>query len=689
MSSLQSQVPKLLFLFVVYVLTAWLGLSLYPVNGFASYVWMPSGVAVAALFLYGIRLWPAILLGAFFSNLMSGAVPPVALGIAVGNTLEAVIGAYLLINHVHLDYLLARLRDTLGLIATALGVTLISASIGAGSLWLGSMLPAVNIGSTWLAWWIGDTLGVLILTPFLIRWFTRIFFRKTKRELAEGTVLFLTLIFVSIFIFWIPVVGSGAFPMFYLLFPPLVWAALRAGPRGVTLAIVLVSVISIAAAITQHGAFRGIDPQEALLSLQLFIGFIIVLFLPFTAIVEDSKNVLLSLEEKNEQLSQALARLAEEDKAKNEFLAILAHELRNPLSPVISSLELIKIEAHEGKPAALNLIETAETHIRTLTHLLDDLLDISRITRKQFKLRRETIELQAVIQHSLQTVGEFYKSKNHTLTVSLPEKPVWIKADPLRFQQVIVNLLHNAAKYTEPGGAVNLTATYKKEMLRIVVKDTGIGIEPHMLSVIFEPFLQGQSDAHAYSGMGIGLALTKRLVELHDGEVWAESDGPGKGSRFIIELPVPSAVQLPLQSAPRYVRMGFPLVRKAASSFRVLIVDDNEAAAKGLSALLSRIGHTTATANSGPSAIEWLRANPADIILLDIGMPGMDGYATAAQMQHEFGAKTPVLIALTGYGQDEDKRKAKEAGFDFHLTKPVSIDEVERTFAQVTARPGS
>ena len=378
------------------------------------------------------------------------------------------------------------------------------------------------------------------------------------------------------------------------------------------------------------------------------------------------------------RLEAAMAKISSEDQAKTEFLAILAHELRNPLAPVVSSLELLKIEAQDqNRPDSLRLVEIADAHIRTITRLLDDLLDVTRISRKKFKLRKETIELQSLVRHSLETVDAFYKARHHILTVSLPKEILWVEADPLRLQQIIVNILYNAAKYTDLGGRIELCATYNKEDgIEITVEDNGVGIEHSMLSKIFEPFTQVDPMAKVGSGLGIGLSLTRRLVELHGGKIWAESEGKGEGSTFHVVLPIIESIQMPIPIVPQE-RPSKTELEVRSNGRKILIVDDNEAAAKGLGKLLEHYGYRVDIVFDGKSALSRMHeANPS-AVLLDIGLPGMDGYSVARELRKKYDRDSLVLIALTGFGQAEDKLKAEQAGFNHHLTKPVGIADVE------------
>jgi PAS domain S-box-containing protein len=355
--------------------------------------------------------------------------------------------------------------------------------------------------------------------------------------------------------------------------------------------------------------------------------------------------------------------LAEANHRKDDFLAMLAHELRNPLAPILNGLQLLRLETAVG-PGGQTAIGMIERQAKHLTRLVDDLLDVSRITTGKVSLRKERVALHTVIDHAIETVRPLVDSRKHRLSVSLPSETVWLEADAARLTQVIGNLVNNAAKYTEPGGYVRLTAEREGPNVIIRVTDTGIGILPEMLPRVFESFVQAdRSIDRSQGGLGIGLTLAKSLVEMHGGKVEAHSPGVGKGSEFVVRLPVvPEVTPLKPEAAPE----GKP---KKTIPIRLLVVDDNPDTVQSLAMLLRLYGHDVMTADSGPAALEAALADHRDVILLDIGLPGIDGYEVARRIRAQ--RSKPVLIAMTGYGQPEDQHKSKEAGFDYHLTKPV------------------
>jgi PAS domain S-box-containing protein len=377
---------------------------------------------------------------------------------------------------------------------------------------------------------------------------------------------------------------------------------------------------------------------------------------------------------------QAEDALKEADRRKDEFLATLAHELRNPLAPIRSSLQILKMP---GADAAVQerARETMERQLHHLVRLVDDLLDVSRIMRGKIELRRDVVALDAVIARALEAAQPLLDAQRHTLSVSLPAEPVELDADPIRLAQVVSNLLTNAAKYTEPGGHVWLSAERSGDEVILRVRDDGIGIAPEMLSCIFDLFVQvDSSTARSQGGLGIGLTLVKSLVELHQGSVEARSDGLGKGAELIVRLPV-----LPRAQTGAGVQGRVDENTPAPSTrCRVLVVDDNTDAGETLAMLLNLYGYEVEVVASGAAALEKAQAFRPEVIFLDIGMPGMDGYEVARRLRGEPWGQQVRLVALTGWGQAEDRRRTREAGFDHHFTKPVDPKAVRELLVSIT-----
>jgi len=359
-------------------------------------------------------------------------------------------------------------------------------------------------------------------------------------------------------------------------------------------------------------------------------------------------------------------KLREADRRKDEFIATLAHELRNPLAPVRNALQIARSQGSTEAQRRWSH-DVIDRQVRHMALLLDDLLDVSRITRGLLPLRLERVELAAVIDTAVETARPLIDSRKHHFTMSLPPQPVWLLADALRLAQVVSNLLTNAAKYSEPHGTIRLEARIEGAQVLIRVADEGIGIEPHMLSRIFEMFAQGKPAVdQVEGGLGIGLSLVKGLVNLHEGTVDATSEGPGKGSVFTVRLPLPpepvAAVTAEAPVSPDHA---------GATGQRILVVDDNRDIAESLSLLLQLDGHDTRVAYDGQQAIEIADAFEPQVVILDIGMPHLNGHQTATELRKRAWATHTIFVAVTGWGQPGDRRRSLDAGFDHHLVKPV------------------
>lgn len=388
----------------------------------------------------------------------------------------------------------------------------------------------------------------------------------------------------------------------------------------------------------------------------------------------DGKVVGASKVARDIRLQKKTARMLQDaDRRKDEFLALLAHELRNPLGPIRHAVKVLgaKTPSPSELQWATNIIERQAEH---MSRLVEDLLDVSRITRGTIELRRERVDIAGVLKSAVEASGTAIDKAGHRLKVTLPDEPLYVDGDPTRLTQVVANLLDNAAKYTDSGGRISVGAGREGDAAVIRVKDNGIGIAPEMLPQIFDMFMQaGVPFDRTQGGLGVGLALVERLVELHGGTVAAHSQGPGTGAEFTIRLPVAMRTHARLpRHAPGAGAKAHPLVR-----CRVLVVDDNQDSADSLSMLLRMMGHEVATAHDGFEAVAAATTFLPDVVILDIGLPKLNGYEVAKRIREQPRGKTMVLVALTGWGQDEHRRLSQDAGFDHHLTKPVEIEVLQ------------
>src|SRR6185436_19308808 len=367
---------------------------------------------------------------------------------------------------------------------------------------------------------------------------------------------------------------------------------------------------------------------------------------------------------KNEQA------LRSADRRKDEFLATLGHELRNPLAPISNSLEIMKLSGAFDDPRTRQAGEVMERQIHHLNRLVDDLLEVSRITRGVIEVRRESLDLSSIVKAAVETSRPVLDNLRHELIVDLDPDAIFVGGDPVRLTQVFANLLNNAAKYTNHGGRISISTRRDHGDAVITVKDNGIGIAPNALSQVFDMFMQvDRSTRRSQGGLGIGLTLVKSLVGMHGGTVEARSEGPGLGSEFIVRLPVLVEASTAHETSRRI---------KPLPSRRILIVDDSRDGGESMAMLLRVLGAEVALAHSGRHALECVDAFRPDVVLLDIGMPGMDGYEVARRIRSNPSNRHMSLIALTGWGQEEDRRRSVAAGFDHHLVKPADIEQLRQ-----------
>jgi len=393
-----------------------------------------------------------------------------------------------------------------------------------------------------------------------------------------------------------------------------------------------------------------------------------------------------------EQTNRSLVREADErreaeealraaDRRKDEFLATLAHELRNPLAPLRNALAIQKLAPNDPR-LTQQARDMMDRQLTQMVRLVDDLLDVSRINTGKLSLRKDLVELAAVARAAVDTVTPFLDSRGHTVEVDIPREPIHVVADTTRLAQVFSNLLHNAAKFTPPGGRIELVAHPRDSDVLVSVIDSGIGMKPELLGSVFDMFVQGdQSLERAQAGLGVGLTLARRLTELHGGSIEAHSDGPGRGSRFTVRLPV-AHVQMDRRNAVR-----LPQGPARASGHRVLIVDDNQDFANSLAVILRAMDNEVRVAHDGAAGLAMAQEWRPDVGFLDIGMPKLNGYDLARRLRGSAATSAMALIAITGWGQEKDRRDAIAAGFDHHLVKPAEPDRIVEILGKVARRP--
>ena len=397
---------------------------------------------------------------------------------------------------------------------------------------------------------------------------------------------------------------------------------------------------------------------------------------PFPPDAKNPELILLALYDISAERERADA-LAKANHHKDEFLAMLAHELRNPLAPIRNAVQIIRLKGRDEKAvdAASIMMERQVSH---MVRLVDDLLDVSRISRGKIELQRGRIELASSIHQAVEAVRSLYKDMNHELSVTLPQQPIYLNADPTRLIQVVGNLLNNACKFTDKGGRISLVVEREGEQAIIRVWDNGIGIDAEELPRIFDMFIQVDTSLErSVSGLGIGLTLVKNLVEMHGGTVKAKSAGKDQGSEFVVRLPIIVETAIPLPPEPTESETP------NATSRRILVVDDNRDSATSLAMLLKLSGNETLTAYDGLEAVEAAARFKPDVILLDIGLPNLNGYDACRRIREQPCGKKIVIVALTGWGKEEDREKSRHAGFNSHMVKPVELTALTKLLAEL------
>jgi signal transduction histidine kinase/ActR/RegA family two-component response regulator len=642
---------------LVYYLAGRAGLHFFGLlHPSASAIWIPTGIAIASLLLFGYRVWPAIFTGAFLVNWTTQGSLLTSLGVAAGNTLEGVLAAYLVSRFAGGTAAFARASDIFRFagIGVVAGAT-VSATIGVSSLTLGGYAPAADFGAIWFTWWLGDAAGGIVFTPLLVLWYRDREWTWPGWRWMETALLLGALVLVGSMTFFHPALSS--YPLSFLCLAPLVWAAFRFEQREVATAIALLALIATWATATGHGPFVMQTSNESLLVLQGFMTFMALTTLSMAALTSE-RSALLTRERKARAEAEAAGR------AKDEFLAILSHELRNPLSAISAAGAVLDGTDEPATGESRRWRQIIRRQTEQLKRLIDDMLDIAKVTVEKMPLERQAMDLADVVERSIRA----HASERKSGRIEMQCEPAWVYADPHRITQVIENLLDNAVKYTPATGSIRVNVTSEGAFAILRVEDTGVGIAREFLPHVFDPFLQGEQGLERpMGGLGIGLTLVRRLTELHGGTVEAESSGEDRGSAFVVRLP---RIDAPL-SRPAGVAGGSPVADRA---YKILIVEDNSDARQALRALLELAGCTVHEAEDGPTGIESALRLQLDFVLLDIGLPHLDGYEVARRLK---AAKPAIcLVALTGYGRQEDRTRAADAGFDAHLVKPVDLERL-------------
>jgi signal transduction histidine kinase len=542
-------------LFGLYVLAGKIGLSLASVHANASPVWPPTGIALAAFLTLGYRVWPAIFAGAFVVNLSTAGSAATSAAIALGNTLEGLLGAFLVVRYANGARAFDHAQDVFKFAALGgLLSSLVSATVGVVSLSLAGYARWADFDGIWLTWWLGDATGALVFAPLLVLLVRDSWSGPSRGRLLEAAALWLTTTLIGFAVFGegLAHLGLMTLPLTFLCTPPLVWAAVRFRQREAAILVVVLSGIAIWETVRGFGPLASVPTNESLLLLQVFMGTVSVMAISAGAVVEERRRVDQEREYLLVGAQAARAEAEAANRAKDEFLAMLGHELRNPLAAIISAVSVLdRIGGHDD--VAMRAREGIRHQITHLGRLVDDLLDIIHVASGQITLSCEPLNLATSVQRSVSDLASTGRLERHVVDVRA--EPVWANADPTRLDQIVSNLLTNAIKYTSPGGTIRVRVGGEEALAIIGVSDTGIGIPPKLLPHMFDSPPQGERRLdHAQGGLGVGLTLVRRLVELHGGRVEAFSDGPGRGSEFVVRLPrIAPAKQTESQSVLRVI----------------------------------------------------------------------------------------------------------------------------------------
>ena len=659
---------RIVLLAVVYFSTAKASLLLAIPPGYATAIWLPSGIALAAMLLFGTRIWPGIWLGAALTNLTIQGSPLLAVLIGTGNTMEAVVAAGFVRRYVgpRGEF------ETSGAVAMFVVLSALSALtaaiIGSVSLTLSRTIPPSEFSSNAWIWLQGDASGMMIVTPLILTWRLRPLPHWNMAKWVEAAALALSLVATTLLVFRGLPADDAPLPLAFITLPFVLWAAARFEQRAVTAAIAAISGIAVYFTLKGQGQFAVGSADATSLFLLCYTGTLVITGLVLSVVIGQRKRAELAVRQRVEELQ-------ENERHINEFLAMLSHELRNPLAPMVNALALLRRDLGQSPP----MLGVLERQVAHLSHIVDDLLDVSRITRGKIRLQKETADLNSMVLSALESARPLIDARKHTVELDFCRDKLFVEADATRISQVALNLINNAAKYTPAGGRISILLSREDAEAVLRVRDNGMGISPELLPKVFDLFIQGDRALdRSEGGLGIGLTIARRIVEMHGGSTIALSEGQGKGAEFVVRLPMVAA---PAATAP-IPKSAPPSVRR-----RILVVDDNRDSADSLAILLTAMGHDARVAYDGQEAIELATQYRPDTVLLDIGLPGKSGYEVARELRSAYDRSQLVLIAVSGYGQDEDRRRGREAGFDHHLVKPVHLAELEAMIGSL-AFPG-
>ena len=655
---------------LIYFIVGKFGLMLASLHASASPVWPSAGIALGAILVLGYRVWPAILIGAFLVNVTNAGDVATSLAIATGNTLEALVGAWLVIQFARGKNFCDRPQDVFKFALVATMSTMISASFGVTSLALAGFADWTHYGAIWLTWWLGDATGDLVFTPLVVLWSVGLPRRWSRKEATEVGVLFLLLVLLSSVVFggWLEI-SSRNYPITFICGPIVIWTAFRFSPRETAVGIFVLSMIAVWGTLHGFGPFVRETENESLIALQLWIAVLTITAMALSAGMAERRRI-------EEELQQQKSIVETANRTKDHFLAMLSHELRTPLTPVISALEALETEPTQTEETKASMA-MIRRNIELETQLIDDLLDFTRITKDKMQLRFVPIDAHRAVSNVVEICRAEAKSKRLDVHLNLRAKSCHVTADAAKFQQIVWNLLKNAIKFTPEEGDITISSDNPSEtVFAISVRDTGIGMDPEVMQRIFDPFEQGnRSFEHRFGGLGLGLAISKSLAQAHGGSLTAQSDGPNRGSTFTLTMQA-------LPQAEAASAASKAVTDSARQPLKILLVDDHHDTCAALEKLLARRGHLVAVTHNVRSAMETAVRNKFDLLISDVALP--DGTGMDLMMQLRAIANVPG-IAISGFGNNGDIERSLQAGFSEHLTKPIRLDNLEAAIERAIA----
>jgi signal transduction histidine kinase/CheY-like chemotaxis protein len=625
-------------------------------------------MALAALLVLGYRMWPAIFVGAFLVNLTTAGNAFTSVGIAAGNTLEAVAGAWLIHRFACGTQVFERAQSVFKFALAVLISTLVSPTLGVTSLAVAGYADWANYDAIWLTWWLGDATGDFIVAPLLILWYAAPARRWDRAAVAEVILLFLLLFALGQLVFcgWLPI-SSRNYPIASICGPIVIWTAFRFTQRETAAAIFILSALAVWGTLHGHGPFAMENANESLLTLQASSAILIITAMALAAGMAERRRAETAIEQQRATVEAA-------NRTKDNFLAMLSHELRTPLTPVLAALDALKT-ARQSPPELDTTLAMMRRNIELESQLIDDLLDLTRITKDKLQLQLEPMDAHQAIANVIEICASEVAAKKLQVRLDLQASDFRVMADPAKFQQIISNLFKNAIKFTGENGVITLSsANHLPHILTLGVGDTGIGIEPEIMERIFNPFEQGErSFQRKFGGLGLGLTISKSLAQAHGASLVAKSEGTGRGATFLLTLKTATLDDASLK----------PLALDAQTppaSLRILLVDDHPDTCAALERLLKLRGHSVAAAHSMRGALEIAGQDSFDLLISDVGLPDGNGMDLLRYLR----AQQPIRgIAISGFGMDADINKSLEAGFSDHLVKPVKLEKLEAAIARV------